>query len=99
MAVLLWVENFEQSGSGIALVVVPDLIYFVEHQHGICHSGPLHSIDYAAGHRTYICTPVTSDLSFVVQAAERHSLVFPAQSLRHRFSDRCLADTRRAYKA
>ncbi len=99
MAVLLGVENFEQSGSGIAFVVVPDLIYFVEHQHGVCHSGTLHRIDYAAGHRTYICTPVTSDLGLVVQAAERHSLVFPAQCLRYRFSDRCLADTRRAYKA
>ena len=32
MAVLLGVENFEQCGSGIALVVVPDLIDFVEHQ-------------------------------------------------------------------
>lgn len=87
------VEHFEKSGSGVALVVVSYFVDFVEQEHRVIHPGPLYGVDDTAGHGSDVSASVTAYLGFVVQTAERYTLVFASQCSGHRFANRSLANT------
>ena len=50
LAVLFWIENFEERLRRIALVVCSDFVYLVEHHDRIARSAFLEGVDYPAGH-------------------------------------------------
>ena len=67
--VLLGVEHFEQSGRGIAAIILPQFVDLVEQDHGVYDFGAAHCLDHAAGHGTDVRAPVTADLRLVAHAA------------------------------
>ena len=79
--ILRAVEHLEHSGGGISLIVLRELVYLVEQQHGIDRTRCTHSGDYPAGHCADIRAPVTADLSLVLYAAKAHADEFPAERL------------------
>src|SRR5687768_15655284 len=92
--VLLWIENLEQRGSRVTTIVVAELVDLVQHQHRVIYSSAPYRLDDSTRHRADVRAPVTSQLSFVAHAAQRHSFKLPAQRPRDRSTERRLADSR-----
>ena len=67
--VLLAVEDFKHSGSGVALVVAAHLVDFVEQHYGVHALCLLERSRDTPGHCADIGLSVTADLGFVVNAA------------------------------
>ena len=97
--VLFGVEHFEEGGCRVALVVIADFVNLVEHEHRIGGAGAAYRLDDASGHGADICAAVTAYLGLVMQPAERYALEFASERVGYRLPERCLADSRRAYKA
>ncbi len=99
LEILSRVENFEQRRGRITPKIAAELVDLVEHQQRILHAGAANRLDDAAGHGADVRAAMAAQLGLVVQAAQAHALEFASQRAGDRFSERRLADTRRADKA
>ena len=80
--VLLWVENFEQSGRRVAAKIGPDLVNLVEHDERVVRARLLQRLNYPAGHRADVRAAVSANFRLVVQAAEREAYELAVESAR-----------------
>ena len=97
--VLLAVENFEEGGCRVAVNVGAHLVHFVE-EHDRVHGAALgQRVDDASGHGSNVGLPVTADVGFVADTAERYADILPLHRTCDRGSKRGLADSGRADKA
>ena len=97
--VLLGVEHFEQRRRGIAAIVLPELVDFVEQDHRVHDLGATHRLNDATRHRADVRAPVPANLGFVAHAAQRHADELASERARDRAAERCLADARRSDEA
>src|SRR5262249_24946866 len=94
-AVLLRVEYFEQGGRGIASKIHSDLVYFIEHEHGIAGSGLFHALNDAPWQCADIRTAVAANFRFVPYAAQADTHELTSQRAGDRLPERCFSDSRR----
>ena len=97
--ILLRIQNLQQGGTGISAVVRTHFINFVQQQHWIGASCLGHGRHYPAGHGTHIGFPMTPDVRFIMDAAQRNPSHFPVQTSGNRIGNAGLADTGRTYQA
>ena len=95
--ILLRIQNLQQGGTGIPTVVRTHFINFVQQQHRIGASRLGHGRHYPAGHGTHIGFPMTPDVRFIMDAAQRNPSHFPVQTSGNRIGNTGLADTGRTY--
>ena len=96
--VLFRIEHFEKSGSGVALVVVGQLVYLVKKNQRI-HAARSHDrIHNPSGHGAEIGLAVSPDFRFVTHAAERHAHVFSPHRLGNGMGNGGLADPGRSFQ-
>src|SRR5438132_3305224 len=69
--VLRWVEHLQQCRRRITAPVVADLVDLIEHDHGITRARLFESTRDPARECPDVGPPVSADLGFVVNAAER----------------------------
>ena len=81
-AVLLGIQYLQQGGGGIAAVIIAELIYLIQQQHGIGAAGLLDGIDDTTGHTAYISFPMTADLGFIFDTAQRDTSIAASHRLR-----------------
>ena len=92
LLVLRWVQNLHQRRGRIAPEVSPELVDFVQHQHGIAHPGAAHRLQDAAGHGADVGAAVATQLRFIVQAAQAHALELAAHGTGDGLAQGGLAD-------
>src|SRR4029453_16067125 len=98
-AVLLRIEHLEQGRGRIAAEILAELVDLVEQEKRVRGAGLLEVGDDLARQRADIGPPVTADLGFVTNAAERLANELAAGGARDRAPERGLADARRADQA
>ena len=92
--VLRWVQHFEQRRRGIAPPVAADLVDLVEHDHRVAGAGFLEGTGDPAREGANVGSPVSTDLSFIVDAAKRNSRELATQRPGNRLPKRRLANAR-----
>ena len=80
--VLLGIERFEQSRSGIAAEVAADLVDFVEHENRIFGFGAANALDDLSGQCADVGAAMAANFGFIVHAAQREPHELAAQSAR-----------------
>jgi hypothetical protein len=98
-AVLLGIQYLQQGGGRIAAVIIAELIYLIQQQHGIGAAGLLDGIDDTTGHTAYISFPMTADLRFIFDTAQRDTSIAASHRLRDTAHDGGFAHAGRAHKA
>ncbi len=93
--VLFRIEDFEKRRGRVAAEIHRHLVDFVEKEDRIHRAGLLHHLDDLAGERADVGAPVTADLGFVADAAERETDELAVHRARDRLRQRCLADSGR----
>src|SRR5208337_5147206 len=68
--VLLRIQDLEERGRGVALETLPELVDFVQHEHGIPVFAYFQSLDDLSRHRTHIGAAVPFYLGLVPHPAE-----------------------------
>ena len=96
--ILFRVEHFQQSGSGVAAVIEPEFINFIQHNERIDRADPFHRLDDSAGHSADVCAPVSANFRFVAHAAETQSGKFAVQCFGDGFSERGFPRAGRSHK-
>ena len=99
VAVLFRIQDLQQRGCRISLIVAADLVDLIQHHKRISHSGFLQAIYNPARHCSEVGAPVTADLSLIPHSAEGQPYILLIQSFGNRVSDRRLAGPRRSHKA
>src|SRR6202161_1507200 len=97
--VLFGIEYFEQGRGRSAAKTHAHLIDLVEQEERIRRLGLAHRLDNLAQHRTDVGPPMTANLRFVADAAERHANELAARRFRNGLAERGLADTWRTDEA
>src|SRR5581483_1353654 len=97
--VLLGIERFEQSRTGIAAEVAADFVDFVEHEDRIFGLGAANALNDLSGQCPDVRAPMAADLGFVVNAAKRDADKFAPERTSNRTAERGLADARRSHEA
>ena len=98
-AVLLGIQYLQQGGGRIAAVIIAELIYLIQQQHGIGAAGLLDGIDDTTGHTAYISFPMAADLGFIFDTAQRDTSIAASHRLRDAAYDGGFAHAGRAHKA
>ena len=97
--VLLPVQHFQQSRSGVAPHVAAQLVDFVQQKQRISGARLADGIDDPSGHRPHIGFPVAPDIRLIMDAAQGNSSHFPVQCPGHGHSNGGLSHSRRAHQA
>ena len=95
-AILLGIEHLEESGGGIAPIILPELVDLVEQDHRVHDLGSAHRLKEPPGHRPDVGASMSPDLGLVPNAAKRHSDEPATERPGNRPAEGRLADTRRA---
>ncbi len=98
-AVLLGVQNLQQSRRRVAPPVGADFVHLVQHKDRVSGPHPFDGLDNAAGQGSDVGAAMAADLSLVAHASQRHAGEFPSQSAGHGPSQRRLARPRWPDKA
>ena len=99
LLVLRRIEDFHQRRGRVAAKVAAELVYFVQHQHGVAHAGASHGLQNAARHGADVGAAMAAQFGFVVQAAQAHALELAPHGAGDGLAERRLADARRADEA
>ena len=97
--ILLRVESLQQGRGRVSVEILSHLVDLVEHYHGVRCAAALDGLYDAARHGADVGAAVSADLALVMQSAQRNAAVLAAEGRRYRFSERGLADARRAPEA
>src|SRR5579862_6351195 len=97
--VLLRIERFQKRGARIAAEVATYLVDFVEHEDRIVGFSPTNALHDLARQSADVGTAMSANFSFIVNATQRQAHELASQGARNRFTQRGLADTRRAHEA
>ena len=96
--ILFTVEHFQHCSGWVTPEIIAHLINFIQQNQWILGLCPCHRIHNASRHCSDVSFPVSSNIRFIPNSAQRNPFVISAQSLGNGFSDGSLADTRRANK-
>ena len=94
--VLFAVQNFQERGKCISLIVCADFVNFIQQHDRIFHSGRADAGGNTSGHGAYISFPVPADLRLVPHTAQRNTDKWFLHSPCQRFRDRSFSGTRRS---
>src|SRR5205085_10173832 len=97
--VLLRVEYLKQRRGRVAAVVRAELVYLVEHHHGVVDARAPERLYDAARHRADVGAPVAAQLRLVAHAAHTEALELAAQRARARAAQGSRAAAGRADEA
>ena len=97
--ILLRVQRLQQRRGGVALIILAELIHFVQQNQRVLAFRFDHGGDDAAGHRADIGAAVAADLGFIVYAAQRHAHVVAPRGGGDALGHRGLAHAGRACEA
>src|SRR4029450_2891506 len=90
---LLGVEHLEHRARRVAAPVCTHLVDLVDQEDRVPRLGVAQRADDRAGQCADVCPPVTSDLCFVADAADRDAGELAAERLRDRMAERGLTDS------
>ena len=93
--ILLWIQDLQQSGGGIAAEVGAKFVYFIQHEDRIVRSGFANALNNPPRQCADISPPVSTDFRFVMHTAQGHTYEFPPERLCDRQPQRCFTDTGR----
>ena len=97
--ILCRVQNLQQRGRRVALVIAAEFVNFVEQQQRVFALGLNESRHNAARHSADICLAVAANLGLVTHAAERQAGQLPVQRPGNGNRNGCFAHARRADQA
>ena len=93
-AVLLRIEDLEESARRITVEGARELVDLVEHHDRVRHTGLRDAIHDPARHRPDVGTTMAADICFITYTTEGNAHVLAVQCLRDGLADRGLAGTR-----
>ena len=101
LGVLLGVQHLQKHRGRVALemLVAPELVDLVEHEHGVVDPAALYLLQYAPGHGPDVGAPVAAELGLVAHAAQGEAHELAPQGLGHGAAYGGLARARRAREA
>ena len=97
-AVLLRIQNFKQCRGSISLVIAACLVDLVKEHQRIADARLLQGNSDASRHCPYISLTMSTDLSFVTNAAKTDTDIFLVKCLCHRMGNGGLTSSRRSHK-
>ena len=68
--VLFRIQNLKQGRGRIAAIICAELVYLIEHHHGVIHAGAANRLNDAARHRAHVRTSMATKFRFVTNAAQ-----------------------------
>jgi len=78
--ILFWIQHLQQSRRWITTEISSDFVHFINHKNWIVGTGAPQPLNNFTRHGPDIGSPVPSDFSLIMNAAQRDSDKLPAQS-------------------
>src|SRR2546425_6843314 len=97
--VLFGIENFQQGRTWIAAKICAQLVDFIKQEDRVDSSGFFHHLNDLAGQGADVSAAMAANLGFITHAAQRQADKLSSGRARNRFSQTCLANSRRTNEA
>ena len=94
--VLFRIQDLQQSRRNIAAKILPDLVDFIQDHDGVGTARFFDALDNTTRHSANIGSAVTADGGLVVDTAQTHADIFPAQGPGNAFAQGSFANPRRS---